>query len=114
MLDTASGDLDASGLSRPTVSDILLTRGAARNIQDARRHADARGTQRGWVQAYWRYAAASGEAGQRRRWALMGSRLEPGAELVELLPRPGVRGIHRQDLAESLIRLAPPVRPRRR
>ena len=28
-----------------------------------------------WVQAYWRYAAASAEAGQRRRWAFLSSLL---------------------------------------
>ena len=40
--------------------------------------------------------------------------LEPRSEVVEFLPGARVGGIHRQDLAESPVRLGAPVRPGRR
>src|SRR5512139_3690594 len=69
MLDTVSRDLDANGLSRPTVFRILCSIRPARTIQDARR-SGMRGARRTRVPIpMGAYATAPRErGGTHRRW----------------------------------------------
>jgi hypothetical protein len=59
-------------------------------------------TQRSWIQAYWRYAAVSAEAGQRSRWAFFSSLLHRRGDRVARRLPGGRAALERLRVGEAL------------